>query len=114
MENATEALAYLKRRLADTDGGFLTDVEVDRGKLREVVERLEKLEPLVKSVPFEEGDIVREVGEEELTGEIIQIKHESGGFYEKAYVVKLYRPSVNYKSITYYEDEIELIERPKS
>lgn len=110
MENASKALAYLKGRLADTDGGFLMDVEVDRAKLREVVDRLEKLEPLMKSVRFEEGDIVREVGQEDPTGEIIQIKE---GQHETAYIVKLYKPSVHFKSITYYEDEIELIERPK-
>lgn len=110
MENASKALAYLKGRLADTDGGFLMDVEVDRAKLREVVDRLEKLEPLMKSVRFEEGDIVREVGQEDPTGEIIQIKE---GQHETAYIVKLYKPSIHFKSITYYEDEIELIERPK-
>lgn len=113
MENATEALAYLKRRLADTDGGFLTDVEVDRAKLRSVVERLEMLEPVAKTAPFEVGDIVREVGEEELTGEVIQIKHESEGYFETAYLVKLYKPTLHSKSITYYHDEIELMERPK-
>lgn len=36
--NVTEAVTSLKGRLADTDGGFLTDVEVDRQTLRTVVD----------------------------------------------------------------------------
>jgi hypothetical protein len=109
MENASKAVKYLRGRLADTDGGFLTDVEVDRAKLREVLDRLEMLEPVAKTAPFEVGDIVREVGEEELTGEVIQIKE---GQHETAYVVRLYKPTVHFKSITFYQNEIELIERP--
>lgn len=113
MSSASKALAYLKGRLADTDGGFLTDVEVNRAKLRAVVERLEMLEPVVKTAPFEVGDVVREVGEEELTGEVIQIKHESEGYFETGYLVKLYRPTLYSKSIIYYQNELELMERPK-
>jgi hypothetical protein len=113
VSSASKALAYLKRRLADTDGGFLTDVEVDREKLRSVVERLEMLEPVAKTAPFEVGDIVRAVGEEEPTGRVIQIKHEAEGYFETAYLVKLYKPTLHSNSISYYQDEIELMERPK-
>lgn len=73
---------------------------------------LETAQELAKKAPFEEGDIVREVGQEETTGEIIQVKHATGGYHETAYLVKLYRPITGFKSITYYADEIELIERP--
>lgn len=75
----------------------------------ELLDEIERLRGLVKTVPFEEGDIVREVGEEELTGEVIQIKE---GPNETAYVVRLYKPPVHFKSITYYQHEIELMERP--
>lgn len=107
MTNIIESIAYLKARLADTDGGFLTDVEVDRGHLRTVVESLEKV---VKEVAFKVGDVVREVGESEPTGEVIQVTE---GPHEKGYLVKLYNPprTANFKAITYYEDEMELIER---
>lgn len=121
MGDINEAVAYLRERLNDTDGGFLTDVEVGRGSLRTVVdwaeaniERLKALEALVKDVPFKVGDVVREVGEEEPTGEIIKISDVHG---EQACLVKLYTEVPRYngcastKSITYYGDEIELIER---
>lgn len=79
----------------------------------ELLDEIERLRGLVVTAPFEVGDIVREVGEEELTGEIIQIKHTPDGYFETAYIVKLYKPTVNFKNISYYHDEIELIERPK-
>lgn len=75
----------------------------------ELLDEIERLRKMI-GAPFEIGDVVREVGEEESTGEIIQIKE---GPNETAYIVRLYRPSVNFKFITYYHDEIELIERPK-
>jgi hypothetical protein len=76
----------------------------------ELLDEIERLKALVKEVPFKVGDVVREVGDDEPTGEIIQIKEGRG---EKAYVVKLYNPPPNagFTLITYYEDEIELIER---
>jgi hypothetical protein len=54
------------------------------------------------------GDIVREVGEEEPTGEITLVEEHDD---EMCYRVKLYRPTRYSKDIFYYEGEIELIER---
>ncbi len=90
--------AYVKNRAAITL------------ELLDEIARLQGLvETLSKSVPFKVGDTVRGVGEDEPTGEIIQIKD---GRNEKGYVVKLFQKYPHFDTITYYDDEIELIERP--
>lgn len=40
----TEAIEYLRDRLDDTDGGFLSDVEVGRHALREALDYIDALE----------------------------------------------------------------------
>jgi hypothetical protein len=54
------------------------------------------------------GDVVREVGEEEPTGEITHVEEHND---EMCYRVKLYQPTRYSISIVYYEGEIELYER---
>lgn len=104
-------LDVLKARVKAAEGHGVPTLVVATVELREALDRLEKLEELVKEVTFKVGDVVREVGDDEPTGEIIQIKE---GRDEKAYVVNLYSPppTAGFTSITYYADEIELIERP--
>lgn len=76
----------------------------------ELLDEIARLQALVKDgVTFKLGDVVREVGAEDPTGTIIQIKE--GEYFEQAYVVKLYKPFGITKTITYYHDEIELIRR---
>jgi len=77
----------------------------------ELLDEIARLQKLVKEAPFKLGDVVREVGEEEPTGKIVQIKE--GEVFERAYVVHLFDPppTANFTTITYYHDEIELIER---
>jgi len=75
---------------------------------------LDRWKGLLKDLPFKEGDVVREVGEEEPTGEVIEVKVVND---EQALKVRLFEPVPRWdgtvrKTITYYEDEIELIERP--
>lgn len=107
MHNAE--LDRFERLIKGAEREAVSSIMVPLEVAQAVLARLVELEKLAKSVPFEVGDIVREVGEEELTGEIVQIKE---GIDENAYIVKLYKPSIHFNSITFYEDEIELIERP--
>jgi hypothetical protein len=86
---------YVKNRAAET---------------LELVEEIRRLQELAKEAPFLLGDVVREVGEEEPTGKIVLIKESR---HDTGYVVKLFRPNGFTGNITYYHDEIELIERPK-
>lgn len=56
----TEAIEYLRDRMDDTDGGFLTDVEVGRHALREALDYIDSLEAkLGIAQTFALGDKVR-------------------------------------------------------
>lgn len=73
--------------------------------IEELESRIAFLKP--NAVP-QLGDVIREVGQEDLTGEIIEIKE---GPHELGYLVKLYAPSKFSDSITYYREEFEIMER---
>lgn len=79
----------------------------------ELLDEIARLQELVKEVPFKVGDVVREVGEEELTGTILEVKTVND---EQVTKVKLFTPvprydGTSYETITYYADEIELMVR---
>lgn len=78
----------------------------------ELLDEIERLKKLAKTAPFKVGDVVRAVGDEEPTGTIDMIK-QTNDEYSTGYVVKLFKPNGWMGFITYYEDEIELIERPE-
>ncbi len=100
----------LKSKYAEAVEAYVTHVALKMEDAAGLLTYIAELEEQVKEIPLGLGDIVREVGQEDPTGEVIQIKD---GPNETGYLVKLYDPSACYKSIIYYRDEIELIERAK-
>lgn len=110
----TEDLERFERLIKGAEREAVTSIMISREMGQSVLDHIKTLEAKVaklsKIVDFEIGDVVREVGESEPTGEVIQVTE---GPHEKGYLVKLYDPprSGHFKAITYYENEIELIER---
>lgn len=98
------AHTVLGRNMAGVVDAVLEAVEAT-GLLKD----LETAREIAKTAPFEVGDIVRELGYDEPTGEIVNITEYPDG---KGYRVKLYKEYANIKSIIYFDGEIELIERP--
>ena len=101
-------LDVLKARVKAAEGHMVPTLVVATVELRELLDELDRLSGVEKPAAFKLDDIVREVGEEENTGKIVQIKESSNG---TAYVVELFKPYPKFNTVIYYEDEIELRER---
>jgi hypothetical protein len=84
-------------------------VKASRHLLDEVDNRLkaiEKLQAMLKNVPLEEGDVVHEAGYPEERGDVIEVReteHET-----------IYRVTSRHRkrTLVYYRDELEFVERP--
>lgn len=111
-EKVAKAVEYLRAEIEKPRETLAQALEgrvsVDLSDLETLLAEVERLQKLVKEVPFKIGDVVREVGDEEPTGEIMNITEYPAG---KGYRVKLYKEYANIKSIIYYAEEIELIKR---
>lgn len=90
-----------------------TGIALSRGAgrniLNEVDNRLkaiEKLQALLKDLPLQEGDVVHEAGYPEEKGDVIEVLDSED---------PLYRVRIRHtrRTISYYRDELELIERPQ-
>lgn len=106
-EKVKEAVGHLRGRLADTDGGFLTDVEVSRQLLRTVVEYAEERLAGVRERPFKVGDRVQEVCDD--TEKPVGTVTEMGSLGQ--YVVLDSGRYAN-RRIYYYDNEIEPYDEP--
>lgn len=109
---STDAVSIMTERTERTekDGYSIVVLQVRhaRGVLEYIAELERSVASLSKEVLPKVGDVIREVGEDDPTGEIIQIKE---GPHEEGYLVKLYTPTRFSDSIIYYRDEFEIMER---
>lgn len=104
MTEVHEAVKALKGRLADTDGGFLTDVEVSRQFLRTLVEYAEGHLTDEPVRPFKLGDKVQEIcddiGDDKPVGIVVEMT-------ELGQHVKLENTRHAGRKLFYYDEEIE-------
>ncbi len=88
---------------------LLVSLTKERG--RAILNEIDRMKELLKTIPFEEGDIVHEAGYPDEIGEVVSVGENDNGRY---YFVRLNKKPAVLKTdtILYYPDEIELIERP--
>lgn len=87
-----------------------TSFSISRRMARGLLDYIAELENRIKAIPLQVNDRVREVGDDEPSGTIIEIREVND---EPIYEVKLDLPSKHFTTIMYYHHEIELYERAK-